>query len=188
MEAFSDGVFAIVITLLILEIHIPSGLSPEELGPALLHLLPELATYVLSFLLVGLYWMVHHRYVHRLAQVTGPLLWINLLWLMCISFLPFPTSLLGNYPLQVVPIVVYGANLILANVSGLLATLYAYRHPETIAEPFTAQQMRRLIPRYVGVNALYLVASAISPWVPLASYVLFGVVLAWLIYHYASDH
>src|SRR5215469_4861142 len=94
LEAFSDGVFAIVITLLILDIHAPStaSLSVHDLRP----LLPHIATFVLSFIIVGVYWVAHHHMLHFIRQVDRNLLWLNLLLLLCVVFIPFPASLLGT--------------------------------------------------------------------------------------------
>jgi uncharacterized membrane protein len=136
---------------------------------------------------VGLYWLVHHRNMHRLKVVDSPLLWINLIWLLFISIMPFPTSLLGNFPLQILPIVIYGTNLILANVTGFVANFYLKLHPELASEPITDAVMAHLIPRYIGTNGLYVVAIGLA-WVePLASYATFLLVLIWLIYQYSTD-
>lgn len=187
VEAFSDGVFAIVITLLILDIHLPFGTPPEQLGTALYRLLPSLGAYVLSFFVVGLYWAVHHRHMHRMKAVNSPMLWLNLVWLMCISVMPFPTSLIGGYPLQVLPIVIYGVNLILANVVGFVITAYAHRHPELMSEPVTDKELAYLVPRYIIPNGLYLAGIAMAWFVPLGSYVIFLMVLGWLTYQYSVD-
>jgi uncharacterized membrane protein len=187
MEAFSDGVFAIVITLLILEIHLPFGTPPEQLGGALYKLLPSLGAYVLSFFIVGLYWLVHHKHVHRIRLVTSPLLWINLVWLMFVSVIPFPTSLIGSYPLQVLPIVIYGANLICANIAGFVVTIYCKRHPEIMADPITPQAMAHLRPRYLLTNTLYLIGIGLAWVAPLVSYGIYILVLFWLIYQYSQD-
>jgi uncharacterized membrane protein len=114
LEAFSDGVFAIVITLLILDIRIPVVPS-MALGAALVHILPQILTYILSFFIVGLYWHLHHQVSAQVKLIDGAFIWLNLVWLLFVSMLPFPTALLGRYPLQPIPLTIYGINLILVN-------------------------------------------------------------------------
>src|SRR5262249_34533535 len=96
LEAFSDGVFAIVITLLILDIRIPE-VPYRQLWPALTAAGPRLLAYVMSFLLIGLYWVFHHHGMQRLERTDGVFIWLNILFLLFVSFLPFPTVLLGRY-------------------------------------------------------------------------------------------
>ena len=96
---FSDGVFAIAITILILNIHFPET-DNEHLGQALRDLSPNILAYVLSFILIGLYWIAHHTSFHAIHKVDGVFLWMNMLLLLFVSFMPFPAYLLGKYPLQ----------------------------------------------------------------------------------------
>jgi uncharacterized membrane protein len=180
LEAFSDGVFAIVITLLILDIRIPP-VPAGDLPAALAALLPQCLTYVMSFLVVGLYWAVHHRVAHRVKLVDGPFVWLNLAWLLFVSVMPFPTSLLGRYPLSPLPIAIYGVNLIVANVTGFVVQLYMARRPELLHEPLPAGGVARLVPIYVVTNASYAAAIALAWVLPWASYVIYAVVLAWMI-------
>src|SRR4051812_17865526 len=99
VEAFSDGVFAIVITLLILDIRLPE-VDAAHLPGALRDALPHIVAYVMSFVIIGVYWISHHHALQRLVRVDGVLLWLNMLLLLFVSFLPFPTSMLGRYPRQ----------------------------------------------------------------------------------------
>lgn len=96
LEAFSDGVFAIVITLLILEIHLPE-VDYSQLGHALIELLPRIFAYVMSFAVIGLYWVGHHQSSLLVKEIDGVFLWLNVLLLLLISFLPFPTALMGRF-------------------------------------------------------------------------------------------
>ena len=98
LEAFSDGVFAIAITILVLNITI-QDVSYADLPAALLGLVPKITSYVMSFILIGLYWIGHHFYFERIKQVDGNFVLMNIVLLMLISFMPFPTFLLGKYPL-----------------------------------------------------------------------------------------
>jgi uncharacterized membrane protein len=95
LEAFSDGVFAIATTLLILEIHVPSGTAP--LGDQLLHIWPSYLAYVTSFLSIGVMWINHHAIFARLARSDHNLLFLNMLLLLVVAFIPFPTRLVAEH-------------------------------------------------------------------------------------------
>jgi uncharacterized membrane protein len=95
-EAFSDGVFAIAATLLVLELKIPH-VEPGGLWGVLLERWPSYATYVLSFLLIGIIWVNHHAVMERIKRVNRTLIVVNLLFLMTVAVIPFPTALLGEY-------------------------------------------------------------------------------------------
>src|SRR4030095_11285618 len=157
LEAFSDGVFAIVITLLILDISIPD-VRPIALGAALVNILPQLLTYIMSFFIVGLYWHLHHQVSTQIKTIDEPFVWLNLVWLLFVSVLPFPTALLGRYPLQPIPLTIYGINLILVNVTGFLILVYFKNHPELRFIPMSSAELRAVAPIYVAVNSLYAVA------------------------------
>jgi uncharacterized membrane protein len=184
LEAFSDGVYAIVKTLLILDIRIPQ-VKAIDLGTALIAMLPQVFTYVLSFFVVGLYWFANHRVSHQVKEINGTLIWLNLVWLLFVSVMPFPASLLGRYPLQIIPIAIYGIDLILANITGFFITLYLKNHPELTVTPISSASLSRLIPVYAVSNGVYVVAIALSWILPWLSYVLYALVLAWLMVRYA---
>jgi uncharacterized membrane protein len=179
LEAFSDGVFAIVITLLILDIKIPE-VHPSALPAALAHLLPQLLTYILSFFIVGLYWHLHHQVATQIKGIDGAFIWLNLVWLLFVSVLPFPTALLGRYPLQPVPLTIYGINLILVNVTGFVILVYFRNHPELRFQPMSVAELRATAPIYVAVNSLYAVAIAAAWIFPWLSYAIYFIVLFWV--------
>ena len=184
LEAFTDGVYAIVITLLILDFRIPD-VQAAALGSALVRMLPQVGTYVLSFFIVGLYWLAHHRAASQIRQIDGTFVWLNLIWLLFVSVMPFPTSLLGRYPLQPIPIAIYGIDLILANITGFIITLYMKRHPELCVSAVSAEAVRALIPVYAVTNGVYGAAIVLAWIFPWASYILYALVLAWLMVRYA---
>ena len=179
LEAFSDGVFAIVITLLILDIRIPV-VQPTLLGVALIDLLPQLLTYILSFFIVGLYWHIHHQVATEIKRIDGAFIWLNLVWLLFVSILPFPTALLGRYPLQPIPLTIYGINLILVNVTGFVILVYSQRRPTLRFTPMTAAGLRAIAPIYVIVNSLYAVAIGVAWFFPWLSYAIYILVLIWV--------
>jgi uncharacterized membrane protein len=179
LEAFSDGVFAIVITLLILDIRIPV-VQPTLLGAALVDILPQLLTYVLSFFIVGLYWHLHHQVAAEIKRIDGAFIWLNLVWLLFVSILPFPTALLGRYPLQPIPLAIYGINLILVNVTGFVILVYFQRRPKLRFTPMSAAELRVIAPIYVIVNSLYAVAIGVAWFFPWLSYGIYIFVLMWV--------
>ncbi|MEQ1913293.1 MAG: TMEM175 family protein, partial [Vicinamibacterales bacterium] len=179
VEAFTDGVFAIVITLLILDLKLPD-VSAAELPSALRNLLPSIGAYVLSFGLIGMYWVFHHHSMTLVHEVDGVLLWLNILFLLFISFLPFPTMMMGRYPYETLPVVIYGCNLILANVNGFVMVLYLRRNPGLASASFTDVIYRTQFRMYIIVNSLYAVLvglAFVTPAVSTAAYALVGVCL-----------
>jgi uncharacterized membrane protein len=116
LEAFSDGVLAIIITIMVLELRAPHGTTPN----ALLPLLPHLLTYVLSFIFVGIYWNNHHHLLHTATRVSGVVLWANLNLLFWLSLLPLATAWMGENHFAPLPSAGYGFVLLMAAVAYLL--------------------------------------------------------------------
>ena len=112
-EAFSDGVIAIIITIMVLELKVPHGESIDALAP----LIPVFLSYVLSFVYVGIYWNNHHHMLHTCHRVTGPMLWANLHLLFWLSLFPFVTGWMGENHFAAAPSAVYGAVLLMAAVA-----------------------------------------------------------------------
>lgn len=113
MEAFSDGVIAILITIMVLELKVPHGSSLKELQP----LLPVIISYVLSYLYLGIYWNNHHHLLHTVHRVNGKILWANLALLFWLSLVPFVTAWMGENHFTLWPVVCYGFILIMAAVT-----------------------------------------------------------------------
>jgi uncharacterized membrane protein len=178
IEAFSDGVFAIAITLLILEIKVPH-LSPRS-GPfsliaALLGLWPSYFAYVLSFVMIGIYWANHH-YIFKLFDKTNHgLNLLNLLFLMFIVFLPLPTEVLGTYMLdtanRTTAVTFYAIGLLLPAAGWLPMWIYARRGFRLVNRHLADWFLRRLTLQYAATVAVYagaVVVSLINPWWGLA--------------------
>lgn len=123
LEAFSDGVFAVIITIMVLEMKVPHGADLQALKPVV----PVFLCYVLSFVHVGIYWSNHHHLLHVSERVTGGILWANLVLLFFLSLLPFTTAWMGeNYaPLSVA---VYGITLLLAGIAYFILTRSLIAH------------------------------------------------------------
>jgi len=113
IEAFSDAVIAIIITIMVLELKVPHGASIS----ALAHLTPVFSSYVLSFVYVGIYWNNHHHMLHTCHKVTGPMLWANLHLLFWLSLFPFATGWMGENHFAAAPSAVYGVVLLMAAIA-----------------------------------------------------------------------
>jgi uncharacterized membrane protein len=110
LEAFSDGVIAIIITIMVLELKVPHGDSLENLAD----LFPVFVSYVLSFLYLAIYWNNHHHLLHTVKVVRGPILWANLHLLFWLSLVPFTTGWMGENHFTQTPVALYGLNLLFA--------------------------------------------------------------------------
>jgi uncharacterized membrane protein len=169
VEAFSDGVFAIAITLLILEVKVPhSPGTTIDLLKELLQLWPSYFALVLSFVMIGIYWANHH-YVFKLFEKTDHSLnLLNLLFLLCISFLPFPTAVLGSYMLdgsnQTTAATFYAVGLLLPALSWTLMWLYACSGRRLVDHRLEPRFLWILTAKYVGSVAVYSIAVYLS-WI-----------------------
>ena len=186
VEAFSDGVFAIIITLLVIEIHRPK-VGPGELGLALLHAWPSYAAYALAFLYVGVCWLNHHGLFQDVARTDVKLNWINLGILGTTALIPFPTGVLaeayqsGTLSDQRAAVVLYAVVAGLMSAAWLPIFLYLARHQELLEENVATRHFGEQYSRpIVGVVA-YLVAG-IAGWLvhPLIAIVIFVVMV---LYH-----
>jgi uncharacterized membrane protein len=131
LEAFSDGVIAIIITIMVLELKVPHGGDLAALRP----LLPVLSSYVLSFVYVGIYWNNHHHLMHAVQQINGAVLWANLHLLFWLSVVPFVTTWMGENHFAATPVAVYGGVLLMAAVAFtiLTSTLLAHHKNSALA-------------------------------------------------------
>jgi len=180
VEAFSDGVFAIAITLLVLELRLPplpARPTDADLLQALLNLEPTLLSYLISFLVIGSFWLSHHRFFRTVERVTPRLLVLNLLLLLCVSFLPFPTAVLGTYGDLAVAEDLYAASMALAGLCGLAMLWYADRahllDPGRLGVPRRLAYARALVVPLVA--AVVVVLAAIWPAEAAYGWVLIGV-------------
>jgi len=113
LEAFSDGVLAIIITIMVLEMKVPHGDNLSDLKP----LLPVFLSYILSFIYIGIYWNNHHHMLHVVHKVTGTILWTNTHLLFWLSLVPFATSWMGENNFSTWPVVLYGVILLMASIA-----------------------------------------------------------------------
>lgn len=181
--AFSDGVFAIVITLLVLEIKVPeiaAGLVAEELPRALVDLWPKVLSHFVSFAVLGIYWVGHHTMFMYIKRHDRVLLWLNILFLMFVSSMPFPTGLLSQYGDQQIALVIYCGVLILAGLAAIAMWWYATGDRRLVDEDIDPTLIALVYRRGLLTPAIYLVA-IVASFVSLGIAQLF-VVIAILIY------
>lgn len=130
VEAFSDGVFAIIVTLLVLELKVPhlhDALSNHEAFEALVELYPKFLSFILSFIYVVIFWVNHHHFFHLITHVNRGLVWLNNMLLLCLSFIPFPTAFIGDYPNNSVGLAFFAFILTLSGIVFNLMWRHAYK-------------------------------------------------------------
>lgn len=175
LEAFSDGVLAIIITIMVLELKVPHGESLASLQP----LIPVLLSYVLSFIYVGIYWNNHHHMLQAVRHVNGPILWANLHLLFWLSLTPFVTGWMGENHFQTIPVALYGVDLMMAGAAYYILARILIKHQGK--DSLLAQAIGKDIKGKISVIA-YAAAiglAFVNSWIALAIY--FGVAVLWVI-------
>jgi TMEM175 potassium channel family protein len=176
LEAFSDGVFAIAITLLVLEIAVPHVEHPSELGQALRDLWPSYLAYATSFLTIGIMWINHHTVFRQLGYVDHRFLFLNLGLLMCISFVPFPTTLLADFAWGgggTSAAVAYGITLTITAIFFNLLWRYAAWNNRLIRPGADPQEVDGISRAYLPGPFMYGLATVVAFLSPEASAALF---------------
>jgi uncharacterized membrane protein len=177
VEMLADGIFAIAMTLLVLELRVPSlppSATPGEVARALLQAWPKFAAYAGSFFTLGILWIGHHNHFHYMRRADRPFLWINIFYLMCVGFLPYCTALLGSFIWNRTAAVMYGCSLVLAGSTLYVEWRYAAARGllSEEATPAVVHSMgNRILIGLAGYAAAVLIAF-VSPPVCLAIYVL----------------
>jgi uncharacterized membrane protein len=175
LEAFSDGVIAVIITIMVLEFK-----TPEEVSfAALLHLLPHVLIYAMSFIYVGIYWNNHHHMFHAAKGVTGGVLWANLHFLFWLSLVPFVSGWMGEHYTEALPVALYGAVLFMTGFAYYILAFRLVKHegPESVLARAFGKDNKAL-----GSVAAYALAILASPFLPVLSLLLYTLVAAvWLI-------
>lgn len=175
MEAFSDGVIAIIITIMVLELRVPHGATWAAIAP----LLPLLLSYVLSFVFLGIYWNNHHHLLHTVERVSGGILWANLHLLFWLSLVPFTTAWMGENHAAPLPTALYGLVLLLS------AAAYSLLQKAIVGHHGSESTLKRAVGNDLKSKvslALYLVAvpaAFVNQWISIAAYV--TVALMWLV-------
>jgi TMEM175 potassium channel family protein len=182
LEAFSDGVIAIIITIMVLELKVPHGEDIQTLLP----LIPVFLSYVLSFVYLGIYWNNHHHMLHAVQTVTGSMLWANLHLLFWLSLIPFATGWLGENHFASAPSALYGFVLLMAGIAYLILQrlIIASQGPDSIVKKAIGNDWKGKLSA-----VLYAVAILFAfwwDWISLALYVV--VALLWLIPDRRIEH
>ena len=175
MEAFSDGVIAILITIMVLELHVPEGTDWAALG----HVLPVLLAYVLSFVYLGIYWNNHHHYLRAVSRVNGGTLWANLHLLFWLSLVPFTTSWMSETGFAAIPTAIYGVSLLCTAIAYgvLVVALERANGPDSRLRKALGADLKSKLSPVLYVLGIGL--SFVQPWLGLVVYVV--VALLWLI-------
>lgn len=175
LEAFSDGVIAILITIMVLELRVPEGASAGALGPVL----PVLVSYAMSFVYLGIYWVNHHHLFHAVHKVTGGILWANLHLLFWLSLVPFTTRWVGEHPHASVPTALYGVSFLLPGLAWLIlqAAIVKSQGPDSLLAKAIGNDLKGK-----ASSALYAASiplAFVRPWISDTIFVL--VALIWLV-------
>lgn len=177
-EGISDGVFAVSLTLLILDVRPPEG-GVSELTHGLVLIAPRLGTFALSFAIVAYYWLVHHLIFASVRGVKIALIWANMLFLFSIAVLPFSTAVLGRYPLAPIALVIYGVNL--AACTSTLAGVWFVADRADVTKTILVSQRRYIVRRFsfqLIVALLGVVCAFVAPALALSIFVALPIVFA----------
>jgi uncharacterized membrane protein len=175
LEAFSDGVLAIIITIMVLELKVPHGADFDALAPVL----PVFLSYILSFLYVGIYWNNHHHMFQTTRRVSGGILWANLHLLFWLSLFPFSTAWIGENQLAPAPIAVYGFVLLMAGVAYLILQrlIIVQQGPDSLLAAAIGRDWKGKLSALAYLAAIPL--AFVSPWISIGLYT--SAAFTWLI-------
>jgi TMEM175 potassium channel family protein len=189
VEAFSDGVLAVVITLLVLEVKLPSDLQTDTaLWAAIRQLAPVLAAWAVSFAFVLTFWVSHHYFFASLKNTDRGLLWLNGLFLLTITLIPFPTGLVGQYPGFVAPLALLSGTMMLTSLSFALMRFYASFHSRLLQEHISVGRARTAMIQSGIAPVLYAAATGLCFVWPLGAIGLQVLVLAIFFIRTPSRH
>ncbi len=170
---FTDGVFAIVITILVLELSIPEDLSSQSLVDSVKDAGPTFTAWVISFFITGMHWVWHRDLFNRIERVNRDVVWLNLVFLLPVCLIPFASSVLGEYHGEAIALNLYGLVLITANVFRTLLYAYVMRRPALLLEvPSTKQRRFGAILSLVTIGA-YVAAMGLAQWFPTVSLLIY---------------
>ena len=175
IEAFSDGVFSIVCTLLVLDLGVPhlQGLNASlELSALLVKLGPKIFCYIMSFCIIIIYWVAHYHLFHIIKKSDRGLLWLNSLFLMVLAFIPFPTALVGEYPNEPLAVMLFAGVMAMAGVCFTLMRWYVSLVGKLIDPGIDRALIKRSMLRSLANPVLYTTAIILAPYNTRASLVL----------------
>ena len=184
LEALTDGIFATVMTVLVLSLSVPvitGGVTNAEVATDIEALAPNILAYVLGFLMLAVLWISHHNIFHYMTRVDRPLLWLNTLFLLTIGFLPFSTALVGRYPQFQAPEIIFGANFIAISIWMLGILSYSSRTGLLVVPERDERGMARIRSRWRTGPVFYLIAILLSFVNPLISFAAYIAILIFLV-------
>ena len=171
---FSDAVIAIAITLLAIEIRLPPLEDGARLVPALWALWPSYLSFAISFLVIGTYWIAHHNMFEHIDRYTPTLIWLNLFFLLCVAFTPFPTAIVGEYGMLAGAQIFYAGSVVVTGVVKLILWWYA-AHNRRLLEPETTDaQIRAVTVRGFVTPAVFLISipfALVHPAIPIVLWI-----------------
>lgn len=186
VEAFSDGIFAIIVTLLVLEIKVPEihdHNSIRAVTNALISLLPKIFSWIVSFLIVSVIWVNHHRIFQQIKTITHALFWLNANLLLWCSFIPFPTALMGDYFKNPVSLILFGVILSLMASSFSMMRFSMLRNKEILHEDVDINEFKKATRKSILFGPiLYLSGAALSLIHPYVSFCIFLVIPVYFIF------
>jgi uncharacterized membrane protein len=174
--ALSDGVFAIVITLLVLDVHVPELSQGQTLAQALEETRPSLIAFVISFMIAGIYWVGHRDIFALIRRTDRGIVWLNLLYLLPLCLLPFAASLVGRYTQEPVALRIYGLLLLVIAVMRTVIWAYITGHPQLLWGRVGVRQRQAGLALAIGPAVAYLVALIVAGVLPLASLAIYAFV------------
>ncbi|MBZ0326672.1 MAG: TMEM175 family protein [Altibacter sp.] len=175
LEAFSDGVLAIIITIMVLELKAPHDVTLEALMPEL----PKFASYLFSFIYIGIYWNNHHHLFQVAQKVSGSILWANLHLLFWLSLIPFTTSWLGENHIADVPVALYGLNLLMSAIAYFIlqSVILKFHGADFVLRKAVGKDLKGKLSIVLYIVGLSL--SFVNTWIAISMYIL--VAIMWLI-------
>ncbi len=179
IESLSDGVFAIAMTLLIFQLKVPvvpKDASPEALIEGVMALWPQVACFALSFITAGSLWIAHRGQFHYIHRTDRNLLWINIIFLLFVSAIPFITALLGQYPTNTFAVILYGVSMVLTVLTLWFHWLYATRRHRLTGSHLSEAVVRLQSRRILTGPVIYVAAMSIAGWQPWISILCYAIV------------
>lgn len=165
LETLTDGIFAVAMTLLVIELKIPETAqiaTQEQLIAAVLHLIPKFMAWLISFFVLAIFWAGHHRLFHYVRVIDTKLTWLTIGYLACVSLMPFSSALSGEYSGAVFSQIFYSANMALLGMMSLLKSRHVHLHPALCSTPMPVSVFKGAQVRMIGLIAIAVVAVLIT--------------------------
>ena len=162
VSAFTDAVLAIIMTILVLEVGVPSGLSEQSLREALDEIGSTLIAWIISFFLVGMYWVWHRDLFNKVRAVNRDVVWLNILFLLPVSLIPFAAAVLGDYHDEAIALRLYGLVLLAVTAAKLVLYWYVQNRPQLLSTPPSRRTVRLGLLLSAAPASLYAIAMALA--------------------------